>query len=259
MTAAARNITALLVAMLALAGSPGWAGQQALPSSSSDDLLLPFSSSLVLPGAAAQGPARLKHLVERLDTVRSADIQVSGPADHPQVMVLVTWRSRDAAIGPVVDLIVSLALHTIPGLSAAGLVVADSSGAVHYDGARPGSVSDQSLGLAGRPVALAVAVAAGIVFLILLVGLAARRRSSLLDAPRPVPRPLAGRSARDLVALLQAASPGVRGAVLVSLPEKLRHRLARMLGGRVDWPERAPDPPVLVAVVDALRTTGGSQ
>jgi hypothetical protein len=263
MTTAANALKVMIVAAVVLVSSFGWSGQTVPSADKSDQLLLPFSSSLPLPGLTSQGPARLKHLIEHLDYVRRAEVQVSGAADRPEVLVLLTWRrpasARDANLG----LIVSLALRTLPGLKAADLVLADSSGAVLYDGSRPPPLPTAALRPATPPFLIAAAFLAAT--LLALLGLRvsthllARRRSRNPTDARPVPPQLAGRPVRDLAAILLAASPAVRGSILASLPDNLRGRLLRLVRRPVDWPARPPEPAVLAAALEALLDQAGGR
>lgn len=252
---------ALVAAATVLGSVAAFAGRPVRLPAGPDQLLLPFSSSLAAVGTDTEGPARLKHLLEDLDAVRSADVQVSNKAGHLEVLVLVRWRSEADARPATIDFLVSLALRTIPGLAPADLTVADASGAVLYDGARPGRPVRVRGAAAISSTMQAAAVIAGLLILSLLLhgGLyLAVHRNHTSAGSKVLPPQFTGRSRRELGAALDAASPGVRGSVLMSLPPDFRRQLAHELGEHVDWPERGPEPAILTAVLNALLdATGG--
>ena len=79
------------------------------------------------------------------------------------------------------------------------------------------------------------------------------RHSAAEPATEAVPEPRLGQwPVGELVPALKRASPAVRGAVLVQVPEPWRSRLVRQVGEPVQWPARAAPMSLVLELIDGL-------
>jgi hypothetical protein len=241
-TAGAAAIGAVLFAAL-----PAFAQQP--PTAVQTDTLLPFST----PFLAALGgeESRLRERLRQLDAVAKVDVVVSRPAGAPRVVVTLAWKNRSGPTAATLLLMRELARATVPGLQDEGLLIADFSGRIWYQrgqamvGAAPAEpIWPRLLWL------VLLALGAGVVGVGLCGWRWRGRAGDWLRAPA-LPAPLSGLSASQLAALLARASPAVRGAVVINLPEPVRQRVRRRVK-EVVWPVRPPSPRVWAALIRTL-------
>ncbi|MBC7286994.1 MAG: hypothetical protein H5T86_02910 [Armatimonadetes bacterium] len=204
--------------------------------------LLPFSEAL-LPAPTAGG-REIAQAVCSLQDVAAARVAVSLSGGRPRVVVTIRWRRSPRP--ETVRLIADIVRHLAPEASPNDILIADTSGRLWFRGGEV--VVNSSPPGASRTGAV-------VVFLGLcaaaLAAVAWRRR---FRARPSVTQPefLRERSPKQLAALLQDASPAVRGAILAGMPDDVRVAVSKRLRGDIQLPPAAPAPAVVMRLLEAL-------